>query len=42
MEPRMITWVRHVASMGEKRCMQDFRKETQRKRILGRLGTDGT
>jgi hypothetical protein len=41
MKPRMITWVRHVASMGEKRCKQDFSKETQRKRILGRRDTDG-
>jgi len=41
MKPRTITWVRHVASMGKKRCKQDFSKETQRKRIIGRLGTDG-
>jgi hypothetical protein len=37
----MMRWVRHVASMGKKRCMQGFSKETQNKRILGRLGTDG-
>jgi len=41
MKPRTITWVRHVASMEEKKCMQYFSKETKRKRILGRLGTDG-
>jgi hypothetical protein len=40
MKSRMLRWVRRVASMGEKRCMQDFSIETQRKRIFGRLGTD--
>jgi hypothetical protein len=40
MKSRMLRWVRHVASMGEKRYMQDFSMETQRKRIFGRLGTD--
>jgi hypothetical protein len=25
---RMMRWARHVASMGEKRCKQNFDKET--------------
>jgi hypothetical protein len=41
MKSRTMKWVRHVASIGEETCMMDFSKETQRKRIIGRLGTDG-